>query len=400
MIPFYNPKISIWDICQYLLSKDNVSDLNKIFCGYIGCSDVILTNSGKDALKTCLLYYGISTGDEVILPSFTCPSVAMAILELNAVPVFADIIENGFNISLESVKEAITKKTKAIIVAYMAGIPVDLDGFLKLSAEYGVVLIEDCAQAFGAKYKDKYLGLHGDAAIYSFGISKNIGGVGGGALVLNKKNDNGMDIKLMENRSNFKEYILAILSTFVFRPCIYSAFLPILKKQKKIDILNMINNPRENRIKAISNIAAYFAKRKLLEYETLKEKKNANAMIYRTYFSDVFGIIDIPHEAEPAYPYYPVLLNEKQVAEKLCKKLLFNNIEVKIKANVHFMALWRYPFFREYQHYGENVLDIEDRYVLFPLMYSRRMTESICNTTIKLEKIIENERNDKFIKNL
>lgn len=112
MIPIYNPKISIRDIYQFILSKDNCSDLKKIFSEYIGCPNVIHTDRGKSALKITLLSNGISPGDEVILPSFTCPSVATAVLEINAVPVFADVIENGFNISLESAKEAITDKTK------------------------------------------------------------------------------------------------------------------------------------------------------------------------------------------------------------------------------------------------------------------------------------------------
>jgi len=380
--------------------------LKRVFSEYIGNPNVILTNSGKDALKISLLCSGVSPGDEVILPSFTCPSVAMAVLEVNAVPVFADVIENGFNISLDSVKEAINEKTKAIIVAHMAGIPVDLDGFLKLSKERGIILIEDCAQAFGAKYKGKYVGLHGDAAIYSFGISKNIGGVGGGALVLNGDiNIDEIYSKLNENRFDFKAYLLAFLVPFVFESHMYPLLLPILEKQKDRDVMNMMNYPNRPQLKKISHVSAYFAKNRLLEYESMKKKRNQNAEIYKKNFSNILGTINVPDKAEPAYLYYPGLLNEKHFAGNLCNGLLsYDNVEVKSKANMHFMALWHYTLFAKYHHYGENVLDIEDRYVLFPLDHDEKSTEYICEKTLEfIKKGSDNNQNrypKRFIGNL
>lgn len=143
-------------------------------------------DSARSALFTLLQACQISKGDEVILQTFTCVAVVNPILWSRATPVYVDIDADTLTISVDTLRSAITKKTKAIIVQHTFGYPADLDAIMAIAKENEIIVIEDCAHTIGGKYKDQLLGTIGDASIFSFGRDKSISGVAGGiALTAN-----------------------------------------------------------------------------------------------------------------------------------------------------------------------------------------------------------------------
>lgn len=146
----------------------------------IGCS------SGTDAILLALMALGIGPGDEVIVPTFTFFATAGCVARTGALPVFVDSCPVCFNIDTNKLAEKITSKTKAIIPVHLFGQSADMDAVMELAAKHGLRVIEDGAQAIGAKYKGKGVGSIGDFGTYSFFPSKNLGGFGdGGMLVTN-----------------------------------------------------------------------------------------------------------------------------------------------------------------------------------------------------------------------
>ncbi len=141
--------------------------------------------NGTATLHTALAVLGVGPGDEVIVPPLTMSSPALAVLQNNSIPVFADVDIETFNIDPNSVKKNITEKTKAIISVSLYGLAPNYDELLKICDEYNLFLIEDNAECFLGKYKGKLVGQFGDFASFSFQASKHITCGEGGMLITN-----------------------------------------------------------------------------------------------------------------------------------------------------------------------------------------------------------------------
>lgn len=139
--------------------------------------------NGTVAIRIALFAAGIGPGDEVIVPSYTFVATATAVLEANAIPIFADIDEDTFNISPESIKQLITERTKAIIPVHFGGAPSDMAKIMEIANEYKLKVIEDAAQAQGSTFHGKGVGSFGTAGTFSFQQSKNMTAGEGGAIV-------------------------------------------------------------------------------------------------------------------------------------------------------------------------------------------------------------------------
>ncbi|MBI5778224.1 MAG: DegT/DnrJ/EryC1/StrS family aminotransferase [Planctomycetes bacterium] len=161
----------------------------------------VAVNSGSSALHLALLSLGISAKDEVIIPSYICSAVLNTINYTGAKPVLADINENNFDLSIDSVKRKITRRTKAIIVAHQFGFPAEIDKFLSL----GVPIIEDCAQSIGAACHNKQMGTFGQLSVFSFYATKMLcTGYGGMVVSGNKKLINKVrDLIDYDNRNDY-----------------------------------------------------------------------------------------------------------------------------------------------------------------------------------------------------
>jgi len=167
---------------RYILGK-SVSDLEDTLSSYVGVPHGIGVSSGTDALLISLMAYKIKREDEVICPVFTFFSVPEVIALLGARPVFADIDENTYNIDPESVRENITERTRGIIAVSMFGQVADMDAINSIASEYGLFVIEDGCQSFGATYKGrKSCGLS-EVGVTSFFPSKPLGCYGDGGMI-------------------------------------------------------------------------------------------------------------------------------------------------------------------------------------------------------------------------
>ncbi|MBV5259930.1 DegT/DnrJ/EryC1/StrS family aminotransferase [Synechococcus moorigangaii CMS01] len=164
----------------------SVADFEAHFAQYHQVEYTAGCNSGTDALYLALKALGITSGDEVITSTFTFIATAEAICMCGATPVFVDITAETFNLDLEQVEAAISSRTKAIIPVHLFGQPVDMTRLGELAQKYHLSIVEDCAQATGAKWGDRRVGAIGDVGCFSFFPTKNLGGCGdGGAITTN-----------------------------------------------------------------------------------------------------------------------------------------------------------------------------------------------------------------------
>lgn len=150
-----------------------------------GVGKCLLTTSCTDALEMCALLLKAEPGDEVILPSYTFSSTALAFAMHGFKPVFVDVNEENKNISLENIEPAVSEKTRAIIVVHYAGVVCDMDPIMDFAENKGLVVVEDAAQAVNSKYKGRYAGSIGHLATYSFHATKSYSCGEGGALLMN-----------------------------------------------------------------------------------------------------------------------------------------------------------------------------------------------------------------------
>jgi len=150
---------------------------------YCGVAHAVGVSSGTDALLVSLMALGIGYGDEVIIPSFTFFSTAGSVRRLGAVPVFCDMEPRSYNLDPEKLAELISPRTKAVIPVHLFGQCADMDPILEVCRHHSLSVIEDAAQAVGARYRGRMAGSMGDTGCFSFFPSKNLGGLGDGGLV-------------------------------------------------------------------------------------------------------------------------------------------------------------------------------------------------------------------------
>ena len=158
--------------------------LEKEIAAMVECKHGIGCSSGTDAILLALMALGIGPGDEVLVPTFTFFATAGCVARAGATPVFVDACPVCFNIDTKKAAAKITPKTKAIIPVHLFGQSADMDAVMALAKEHSLFVIEDGAQAIGAKYKGKPVGSIGHFGTYSFFPSKNLGGFGDGGFLV------------------------------------------------------------------------------------------------------------------------------------------------------------------------------------------------------------------------
>jgi dTDP-4-amino-4,6-dideoxygalactose transaminase len=155
-----------------------VEEFEQQFASYIGAKYAIGVNNGTTALHLAMLALGIGHGDEVIIPADTFIATAWGPSHAGATPVFVDCTADTWQIDITKIEEKITPRTKAIIGVHLYGQPFDIDGVMAICKKHNLYLIEDTAQAQGARYKGKTVGVFGEMACYSFYPGKNLGACG------------------------------------------------------------------------------------------------------------------------------------------------------------------------------------------------------------------------------
>jgi perosamine synthetase len=160
-----------------------VRGLEREFAAFVGSRYCLATNSGTAALHLALIGAGIQPGDEVIVPAFTFVATAMAVLHQGAVPVFVDVEARTFGMDPAKVEAAIGPRTRAIVPVHLHGVPCELEPIREIAARRGLLLIEDSAQAIGARYRGRMAGTIGLAGCYSLQSSKSMASGEGGLVV-------------------------------------------------------------------------------------------------------------------------------------------------------------------------------------------------------------------------
>lgn len=190
---------------QFILGP-NVQAFEQECAQYLGVKHAISCASGTDALHLALDAAGIRAGDEVITTAFTFIATAEAIAYLGAKPVFVDIDPQTFNLDIAQVEAAITPRTRAVIPVHLFGQPADLPALSRVCGQRGLMLIEDCAQSFGAAIGTEMTGSQGLAGCFSFFPSKNLGCYGDGGLVTTQDDGVAERLRMLRNHGSKVRY--------------------------------------------------------------------------------------------------------------------------------------------------------------------------------------------------
>ena len=223
MIPFNKPYCSgrelsyIHEVCQSTTMSGN-GDFTKLCHGFFekhyGFRKCLLTTSGTDALEMCAMLCELNAGDEVIVPSYTFVSSAIAFIREGAVIRFADSGSVNPNITAEEIAPLINEKTKVIVVVHYAGVACDMDGIMALAKEHNLFVVEDAAHAIDSYYKGKPLGSIGHLAAFSFHETKNINCGEGGMLVVNDERFVRRSEILWEKGTNRAEFYRGMVNKY------------------------------------------------------------------------------------------------------------------------------------------------------------------------------------------
>ena len=183
-----------------------VEKFEQEFASYCDCQHAIGVGSGTEALWLSLLAGGVGPGDEVITVPNTFMATAEAITYCGARPVFVDVDERTYTMDPAGLEEVVSSRTKAIIPVHLFGQPADMDPILEFAREHDIIVIEDAAQAHGAKYKGRNVGTLGDAGCFSFYPGKNLGALGEAGAVVTNSLELQEKIRILRDHGQIRKY--------------------------------------------------------------------------------------------------------------------------------------------------------------------------------------------------
>ena len=310
-IPFINNK-DVKKVAQAVKNGwgencfQNINSFESKFRDRYNFKYVSATSSCTGALHLALKSLSIKSGDEVLLPDSTWVSCANAVTYVGAKPIFCDIKKDTWCIDPKDIEKKITKKTKAIMAVHLYGNVCDIDALLKIKKKYDLYLIEDCAEAIGAKYKNKYVGSFGDVSVFSFHGTKTITTGEGGMFVCKSKNI-------------WKKYLL---------------FHNMGKKpgESKYFFLEAIGLKYK-----MSNIQAALGESQLKKINFILSSKKKVFQKYKKYFNDdIFQLNISEKKSKPTYWMTTLNISHSKIKNNFKEKL----IQFCQKRNIHLR-----PFF-------------------------------------------------------
>lgn len=230
--------------------------------------------SGLDALTISLLASGIPEGSEVLVPSNTYIATILSILHAKMKPVLVEPDIKTYNIDPNKIEEKISSRTKAIMIVHLYGKSCEMDPIVDLCKKYNLVLIEDCAQSHGAKYKGKFTGTFGDFGAFSFYPTKNLGALGDAGAVITNNDEYADQLRKLRNYGSSKKYYNELVGFNSRLDEIQAAFLSV-----KLKYLDKINNH----------------KRKLAQIYLENLKDDFIKPVVDNNFFDVYHIFNVRH---------------------------------------------------------------------------------------------------------
>jgi dTDP-4-amino-4,6-dideoxygalactose transaminase len=196
---------AVCDRAAFILGEE-VDAFEKSFATFCGAKECVGVASGCDALLWAIKACGIGPGDEVITAANTYIATVLAISAAGATPVLVDCREDSYEIDPEQVRQAVTRKTRAILPVHLYGQAADMDEILALAKEHKLKVIEDACQAHGATYKGRACGILGDVGCFSFYPGKNLGAYGDGGAVVTNDREIADKVRMLRNYGQSKKY--------------------------------------------------------------------------------------------------------------------------------------------------------------------------------------------------
>jgi dTDP-4-amino-4,6-dideoxygalactose transaminase len=236
----------VLDSSQFIMGK-KVKDFEEKVAAYLECKYAVGCASGTEALQIAMMAIGIKPGDEIITTPFTFVATAETIALLGAIPVYVDINEKTFNIDPHKIESKITPRTKAIIPVHLYGQPAEMDKIMEIANEYGLKVIEDSAQSFGAVHKNKKVATIGDIGAISFFPSKNLGAYGDAGMVVTNDEVLAEKMRMISVHGSKKKYYHELIGINSRLDSLQAAILSVKLKyvedyhRARIDAANKYN---------------------------------------------------------------------------------------------------------------------------------------------------------------
>ncbi len=311
----------------------------------LGSQKVLLTHSCTAALEMAVILADIQPGDEVIMPSYTFVSTANAVVLRGGIPVFVDIRLDTLNLDETLIEAAITSKTKAIMPVHYAGISCEMSAIQALATKYGLAIIEDAAQGFGAMYENQPLGSLGKMAAFSFHATKNIVSGEGGALAINDPALIERAEIIWEKGTNRSQFFRGIVDKYTWVD-VGSSYLP-------------------------SDLLAAFLWAQLGQADEIKQQRLEHWQRYDRAFAplELQGKVrrpTVPLECQHNAHIYYLLVNNLETRTQVLTVLR----QYGVQATFHYVPLHSAPAGRKYgRAQGELSVtdDVSDRIVRLPL---------------------------------
>ena len=354
MIPFNKPYCSgrelgyIQEVCSSTTMSGN-GEFTKLCHGFFekryGFRKCLLTTSGTDALEMCAMLCRLHPGDEVIVPSYTFVSSAIAFLREGASLRFADSGDTSPNVTASQIEPLITERTRVIVVVHYAGVACDMDGIMQLAGRHHLTVVEDAAHAVDSYYKGRALGGIGHLSAFSFHETKNINCGEGGMLVVNDERFAARAEILWEKGTNRAEFYRGMVNKYGWCDT-GSSFLP-------------------------SELNAAFLWAQLEQMEDIQSRRRHIWERYdralRGRLPEGIALPELPGYATNNYHMYYLLCPSLEVRTALLNYLRNNGVQ----ATFHYLPLHSSVYYRD-KHDG-RVLANCDRYadtlVRLPLYY-------------------------------
>jgi perosamine synthetase len=324
-----------------LNSGSEIAKFESMFSEYIGCEHAIVTHSGTAALYILLKTYGLKKGDEVIVPAYTCETVARLIIDMGYSIKFVDVDKETYNISIEALQSKINRNTKAILVVHMFGNPCEMKEIMEIAEDYNAVVIEDVAQSIGAEYDGKKIGTMGNAGFFSLGEGKPLTTINGGFIVTNDKGIANKSKKIIKNFDEFgvrKKFavIMKLLAYYMLKnPHSYALIYKMIqyRRLERRDKLKVCTGLNHLKIK-YTDMQASIGMVQLSNLERFNEARMRNASFLMKHLKGVDGIHlpKIARHSKPIFLRLPVWMGDitKKQREILINKLQKSGIDAPV----------------------------------------------------------------------
>jgi len=362
----YQPKEQLQYIEDALLTGFLSTDgkytklLKEMFKQNSGIEDILFTPSATAALELAVQLLALQPGDEVLIPSFTFPSAANAVMKCGGTPVLCDVDLMTKNISLEDAASKITKRTKAMIPTHYAGISCDMDQLMTLARDHHIAVIEDAAQAVHSLYGNMPLGTIGDFGAYSFHHTKNFSCGEGGAFLCKDPSYMDQAEMIRDNGTNKAQFSKHKISSYSWQ-CVGSNYM-------------------------MSGACAALLYSQLLDIEVITAKRKSVADSYNEILNgsaqqlgSKVSLMEVPEYSTPNYHIYYINCKDYDTREALREGLLADGID----ARTHFIPLHLSDFGKAMGYDASDLPNCFSVYeTLLRLPIHTEMTKSDCEVVI------------------